>query len=176
MSEPFIGEICIFGFNFAPRGWAFCDGQLLPISQNTALFSLLGTTYGGDGRTTFRLPNLQGAAPLHPGQGPGLSLYRLGQTGGAQAVTLLTSEIPNHQHQALANTTGTQTERSTNNTWSTPGTGRGLNIYDPAPGSAPQMSAQALQASGGSTPHNNMPPYLALNYCIALVGIYPSRS
>jgi len=176
MSTPFVAEIRIFGFNFAPLGWAFCDGQILPIIQNTALFSLIGTLYGGDGKTTFALPNLQGAAPLHAGQGPGLSLYDLGQSGGEQAVTLTPTQMPSHQHSAMANTNDPATVAPTNQTWAVPGAGRGLNLYHPNAGSSPQMGAQALSSSGGNLPHNNMPPYLTLNFCIALQGIFPPRS
>ena len=176
MTEPFIAEIRIFAGNFAPRGWAFCNGQLMPISQNTALFSLLGTTYGGDGRTTFALPNLQGAAPLQQGQGPGLSPYNLGQRGGETTVTLTSAEMPAHTHTPMANTVSSQVPTPAGNTWAPPGAGRGLNIYDASPGSSPQMNPNALSPSGGSQPHNNMPPYLTLNFIIALQGLFPSRN
>jgi microcystin-dependent protein len=174
--DPFVAEIRIFPFNFAPKGWAFCDGQILSISQNTALFSLIGTMYGGDGISTFALPNFQGAAPLQAGQGPGLSLYDQGQTGGQPTVTLLPSQIPSHQHSAVANTGDPVTVNPANQTWSVPGAERGLNLYHSNAGAAPQMSPQALSTSGGNLPHNNMPPYLALNFCIALQGVYPPRS
>ena len=176
MSEPFVAEIRIFGFNFAPKGWAFCDGQILPISQNTALFSLIGTTYGGDGKTNFALPNLQGTAPLQSGQGAGLSLYDLGQSGGEQAVTLTPSQMPAHQHTANADNNDPQVDNPANQTWAVPGAGRGLNLYHPNAGSSPQMNPQALSVSGGNLPHNNMPPYQTLNFCIALQGIYPPRN
>jgi len=176
MASPFVAEIRIFGFNFAPTGWAMCDGQILPISQNTALFSLLGTTYGGDGKSNFALPNLQGTAPLQQGQGPGLSLRDLGESGGEQTATLLTTEIPSHSHTALANTVGAQVATPGGNTWAPPGAGRGLTIYDSGAGSAPQMNLQALADTGGNLPHNNMPPYLTLNFCIALQGIFPPRT
>jgi len=172
MSDQFVAEIRIFPFNFPPKGWAFCDGQLMPISQNTALFSLLGTTYGGDGKSTFALPNMQGNAPMQPGQGPGLSLRDLGETGGTESVTLLESEIPVHTHvlsgenelgedrvptgtQALANSTGGQ-------------------LYGPS-GNLVPMDFRALSPAGGSLPHNNMMPYLTMNFCIALQGIFPQR-
>ncbi len=161
--------------NFAPKGWAFCNGQLLPISQNTALFSLLGTIYGGDGRSTFALPNLQGSAPLQAGQGPGLSLRDLGQRGGSTTVTLAQAEMPAHSHTALANAVGTPVATPGNNTWAPPGAGRGLAIYDPAAGSGPAMNSAALAPAGGSQPHNNMPPYLTLNFIIALQGVFPPR-
>jgi len=176
MATPFVAEIRIFGFNFAPTGWAMCDGQILPISQNTALFSLLGTTYGGDGKSNFALPNLQAAAPLDAGQGPGLSLYNLGQSGGETNVTLLPSEIPSHSHTALANSVGTQAATPGSNTWAPPGAGRGLSLYNPSAGNASQMNPQALAVTGGNLPHNNMPPYLTLNFCIALQGIFPPRT
>jgi len=176
MSEPFVAEIRIFGFNFAPKGWAFCNGQIMPISQNTALFSLLGTTYGGDGQSTFALPNLQGSAPLMPGQGPGLSLYDLGQTGGEQNVTLLQSEMPTHSHTVQANSgAGTQSSPTTAD-WATAKILRqGTNLYTQSAGNT-TMSPQAFSPTGGNLPHNNMPPYLVLNFCIALQGVFPPRS
>ena len=171
MSEPFIAEIRIFPGNFAPRSWAFCNGQLLPISQNTALFSLLGTTYGGDGRTTFALPDLQGRAPMHPGQGPGLSLRDLGQTDGVETVTLLESEMPHHAHTLSAdNALGNSRSPAGNSLARAVG---GLAYR--APSSLVAMSDQALSISGGSLPHNNMQPYLVLNFIIALQGIFPAR-
>jgi microcystin-dependent protein len=173
MADPFVAEIRIFAFNFAPKGWAFCDGQLLPISQNTALFSLLGTTYGGDGKTTFGLPNLQGNAPMHPGQGPGLSLHDLGEMGGTETVSLLESEIPAHTHSlmsqaALAN--------RTNPIGNAIGRVQGATAYAPPPGpTATQLAGQAVAPAGGDQPHNNMQPYLTLNVCIALQGVFPQR-
>ena len=172
MSDPFVAEIRIFAFNFAPTGWAFCDGQVMPISQNTALFSLLGTTYGGDGKSTFALPNLQGNAPMQPGQGPGLSLHDLGETGGSQAVTLLQSEIPMHSH-VLNGTNGPANLQA-------PAADRVLgrannNVYH-APGNLVAMAPEALAPAGGNQPHNNMQPYLTLNFCIALQGVFPPRS
>jgi len=171
MSDPFVAEIRIFPFNFAPRGWAFCNGQLMAISQNTALFSLLGVTYGGDGRTTFALPHLQGSVPIQPGQGPGLSNYDLGETGGSETVTLLTSEMPAHSH-ALQASIGLAAGRDPTN--AAMARSRGANAYGPAT-SLVTMSPQALAVAGGSQPHNNLQPYLTLNFCIALQGIYPSR-
>ena len=173
MADPFVAEIRIVPFNFAPKGWAFCDGQILPISQNTALFSLLGTTYGGDGKSTFALPNLQGAAAMHPGQGQGLSLRDLGQVGGTPFVTLLTSEMPVHTHgvnglTALSTTTtpttGTTLGRSVNG-----------NAYADAAGGLQTFAPQALSPAGGSLPHNNLQPYLTMNYIIALQGVFPPR-
>lgn len=175
MADPFVAEIRIFPFNFAPRGWAFCDGQLLPISQNTALFSLLGTTYGGDGRTTFALPNLQGSASMHPGQGPGLSLYSLGETGGSETVTLLQSEIPSHTHTMRANNSDGISPTPVANVSSAPGADRDIFWYKAGPPNA-TMKPNAVGVAGGGQPHNNMMPYLTLNYCIALQGIYPPRS
>ena len=138
MADPFVAEIRIFPFNFAPKGWAFCDGQLLPISQNTALFSLLGTTYGGDGKSTFALPDLQGSAAMHPGQGPGLSLYDLGQTGGSQFVTLIQSEMPSHFHNVgMANAGNGDSPTPVANTWASVPSGRGfLNTYHSGPPTA----------------------------------------
>lgn len=171
MADPFVAEIRIFPFNFAPKGWAFCDGQLLPISQNTALFSLLGTTYGGDGKSTFALPNLQGRAPMQPGQGPGLSLHDLGEQGGTETVTLLNSEMPAHSHGLIASLD--------NANLAIPTPARSLakataNLYFAgAPDTA--MAAEALPPAGGDAPHNNMQPYLTLNFNIALQGVFPPR-
>jgi len=160
----------MFGFNFAPTGWALCDGQILPISQNTALFSLLGTTYGGDGKSTFALPDLQGSVPLHPGQGQGLSLYDLGQASGTESVTLLTSEIPLHSHSFTATEEIVNENNVTNNFF-----GAGESRYAP-PAAVTQMAPQALPPAGASLPHNNMMPYLVINFCIALQGIFPPRT
>jgi microcystin-dependent protein len=173
MADPFVAEIRIFPFNFAPKGWAFCDGQILPISQNTALFSLLGTTYGGDGKSTFALPNMQGNAPMHPGQGPGLSLHDLGETGGSQTVTLLESEIPSHSHSlnAVGGFNGTNNDPTNE----VPAKGdAGLLPYTPS-GPALMMAFQAIAPAGGDQPHNNMMPYLTLSFCIALQGVFPPR-
>ena len=173
MSDPFVAEIRIFAGNFAPRGWALCNGQLLPISQNTALFSLLGTNYGGDGKSTFGLPNLQGAAPMHQGQGPGLSTYFVGQSGGEQSVTLLTSEMPAHTHVVSASATDGG-DRSPADERFAVGVG-GINSYA-APGALAQLAPQATSPVGGSLPHNNLMPYLTLTFIIALQGIFPPRS
>jgi microcystin-dependent protein len=172
--DPFVAEIRIFPFNFAPKGWAWCDGQLLPISQNTALFSLLGTTYGGDGKSNFALPDLQGRAPMHPGQGPGLSLHDLGETGGSDTVSLLESEIPAHSH--TANAGGNFDVGDTN-------TPAGNIIAKSANGFAyftPQnltpMNPNTIAPAGGDQPHNNLQPYLTFYFCIALQGVYPPRT
>jgi microcystin-dependent protein len=174
VSDQFVAEVRIFPFNFPPKGWAFCSGQLLPISQNTALFSLLGTTYGGDGRSTFGLPNFQGSAPMQWGQGPGLSLRDLGEVGGEASVTLLDTEMPAHNH-GVQGCAGSSSPSPAANAWAAGQKGFG-NFY--APFNAPTnvaMSPLATSAAGGSLPHNNMPPYLTLNFCIALQGIFPSR-
>jgi len=173
MSEPFIAEIRIFAGNFAPRSWAFCNGQLLPVSQNTALFSLIGTTYGGDGRSTTALPDLQGRAAMHPGRGPGLTSRRLGQRGGTEMISLTEAQMPNHTH----------TLRGTNNpaTVFIPDANQSLarslggNAYSNTSPNV-SMADQALPSTGGSQAHNNMQPCIAMNFIIALQGLYPSRS
>jgi microcystin-dependent protein len=175
MSNPFVAEIRIFTGNFAPKGWAQCNGQLLPISQNTALFSLLGTTYGGDGKSNFALPNLQGSAPMQAGQGPGLSLRDLGEIGGEQSVTLLQTEMPAHSHTAMA-AAGTGLADPTNNVWASGAKGFG-NVYSPSvAASNVQMNPFATSISGGNLPHNNMMPFLGLTFIIALQGVFPARS
>jgi microcystin-dependent protein len=175
MSNPFLAEIRIFTGNFAPKGWALCDGQLMSISQNTALFSLLGTTYGGDGKSNFALPNLQGSAPMQAGQGPGLTLRDLGEVGGEQTVTLLNTEMPAHSHQAKAGTSGGQPGPG-NNAWSS-GLKTAAPLYSASsPQSNVPMSPLALSVAGGSQPHNNLQPYLGLTFIIALQGVFPARS
>lgn len=180
MSSPFVAEIRIVGFNFPPTGWAFCNGQLLPISQNTALFSLLGTFYGGDGKSTFALPNMQGSSPMHQGDGAGLSPRFLGEQGGSEFVTLLQSEMPAHTHGAgktTASANGGDSADPTGAAWSIPGADRGLLAYDLAPnGATANMHFQALTIAGASLPHNNMMPYLTLNFVIAMQGVFPPRS
>ena len=173
MADPFVAEIRIFPFNFAPKGWAWCDGQLMPLSQNTALFSLLGTTYGGNGKSNFALPDLQGSAPMHPGQGPGLSLHDLGETGGSATVTLLESEIPAHTH-AVNASAGPANLQS-------PGPDRVLGrassvTYRDNPDSTGPLAPQALAPAGGDQPHNNMQPYLTFYFNIALQGVFPPRT
>jgi microcystin-dependent protein len=172
MADPFVAEIRIFPFNFAPRGWAWCDGQLLPLSQNTALFSLLGTTYGGNGKSNFALPDLQGRAPMHPGQGPGLSLHDLGETGGSETVTLLESEIPAHSH-ALNGVNDSGLQFSPGGAVSAR-----ANLYksNPAGGTLVNMSVNAISPTGGDQPHNNMQPYLTTYFCIAMQGVFPPRN
>jgi microcystin-dependent protein len=174
MSEPFIAEIRIFAGNFAPRGWAFCNGQLLPIAQNTALFSLIGTIYGGDGRTTVGLPDLQGRAPMHAGRGPGLTDRRLGQRGGTSTVTLTEAQMAQHTHTLQAvRRPGNQDDP--NNT-AYYGISAGATVYRDTADGLTGMAAQALPQTGGSQPHSNYMPYLAINFIIALVGLYPTRS
>jgi microcystin-dependent protein len=172
MADPFVAEIRIFPFNFAPKGWAWCNGQLLPISQNTALFSLLGTTYGGNGKSNFALPDLQGRAPMHPGQGPGLSLHDLGETGGSDTVTLLESEIPAHSHGFF----GAASDPAESNVPSPNALARAnLNVYSGAAGNGTSMAPQTLAPAGGDQPHNNMQPYLTCYFNIALQGVFPPR-
>lgn len=172
MADPFIAEIRVFPFNFAPRGWAWCDGQLLPLSQNTALFSLLGTTYGGNGQSNFALPNLQGRSPMHPGQGPGLSLHDLGETGGSETVTLLAPQIPSHNHSVMAGSLNSQAISPAANV-----TGRGnpTPIYTNVL-TAKSMNAGSILPIGGNQPHNNMMPYLTFYFNIAMQGVFPPRT
>src|SRR5579863_9854523 len=174
MSNPFLAEIRIFPFNFAPTGWAFCDGQILPLSQNTALFSLLGTTYGGDGKSNFALPNMQGNVPMHPGQGPGLSLHDLGETGGSDTVTLLESEIPSHSHSLM--TFANQGTQGTPDPTLGIARARGIDAFSTTTTGLVQMSDNTVAPAGGDQPHNNLMPYLTLNFCIALQGVYPPRT
>lgn len=173
MADPFVAEIRIFPFNFAPKGWAFCNGQLMPISQNTALFALLGTVYGGDGKSTFALPDLEGSSAMHTGQGSGLSQRFQGEIGGTDSVTLLESEMPAHSHSANAvgvlSTTAapsvqTAIARSVNG-----------SAFAAGGGALQQLAPNALPIAGASLPHNNLQPYLTLNYCIALQGVFPQR-
>ena len=174
MSDPYLGEIRIFAGNFAPKFWALCNGQLMAIVQNTALFSLLGTTYGGDGRTTFALPNFQGRAPMFWGQGPGLTSRDLGEQSGSQTVTLLASEMPGHSHSLMASSTGGDNNEPAPDKLLTIALGGAM--YNPTITPTTQMSAQSLSsAPGGGQPHNNLQPYLALTFIIALAGIFPPR-
>ncbi|MDR7208662.1 tail fiber protein [Flavobacterium piscis] len=172
MADPFVAEIRIFSFNFAPKGWAWCDGQILPLSQNTALFSLLGTTYGGNGMSNFALPDLQGRAPMHPGQGPGLSLHDLGETGGSETVTLIQSEIPSHNHTLSVGSLNAQSTTPANTVL---GRGNPVKIYSPI-GAVTPMGVNAITPSGGDQPHNNMMPYLTMCFSISLQGIFPPRT
>ena len=178
MANPFVAEIRIFPFNFPPIGWAFCNGQLLSISQNTAVFSLLGTTYGGDGKSNFALPNLQGSAAMEPGQGPGLSLHDLGETGGSNTVTLLTTEMPSHAHAIncidgarVAGQIGQPGNAILVKTGGSP-----ANAYASGATQNQTMAATMVAPVGGNQPHNNLMPYLTLNFCIALQGVFPPRS
>jgi microcystin-dependent protein len=177
MANPFLAEIRIFPFNFAPTGWAMCNGQIMPLSQNTALFSLLGTTYGGDGKSNFALPNLQGQGAMHPGQGPGLSLRDLGEQSGEQTVTLLTTEMAAHTHQFGGAVAANGTSQfPTSNIWAQAPAGRGaLAIYHEAPATV-AVNPNCMPVAGGDLPHNNLQPYLTLNFCIALQGVYPPRT
>ncbi len=165
MGTPYLGEIRAFSFGYAPKGWALCNGQTLAINQNQALFALLGTMYGGNGQTTFQLPNLQGRMPIHTGDG-----FSQGAIGGEAAHTLILSEIPQHNHNAVGVTTEAASPAATNATWA-------ASTHNPyASASNASMSPAALATTGGSQPHDNMPPYLTLNFCIALQGIFPSRN
>lgn len=172
MDQPFLGMIALFGFNFAPRGWAFCNGQLLPIAQNNALFALLGTMYGGDGRTTFALPNLQGRVPVHFGQSPGTSQQQIGQVGGAEATTLLAQNLPSHNHSLNA---VSETGETSDPTGAFLGNTGALDKEYRTSGTRVIMNANAIGNTGDSQPLSIVQPYLVVNYCIALQGIFPSR-
>jgi microcystin-dependent protein len=174
--DPFVAEIRIFPFNFAPKGWAFCDGQLLPLSQNTALFSLLGTTYGGDGKSNFALPNVQGCTVMHPGQGPGLSLHDLGESSGSETVTLLQSEMPLHNHSLMAQSQDIGDLNAPAPNRALARGGGGFAYQSVTNSNLVAMANQTIALAGGSQPHNNMQPYLTLNFCIALQGVYPPRT
>ncbi len=193
MSEPFIGEICMFGGNFAPRGWALCNGQILPIAQNTALFSILGTTYGGNGQTTFALPNLQGRVPIHPGQSPGTSQYTLGEASGTETVTLLQTQMPMHVHPVSVNAPIAIPVNAGNGASPTPSdtavlsqtsdtvAGAVVDLYSPGPGTTTLLPFQATASgttavAGGNQPFGIVSPYLCVNFIIALEGIFPSRN
>lgn len=171
--DPFVAEIRIFPFNFPPRGWAWCDGQLLPLSQNTALFSLLGTTYGGNGKSNFALPDLQGRAPMHPGQGPGLSLHDLGETGGSDTVSLLESEMPSHSHAFKGSIDDADLQIP--GPQMTLGKASGQNVYS-STATLVNMADNTLAPTGGDQPHNNMQPYLTFYFNIALQGVFPPRT
>jgi microcystin-dependent protein len=168
MSNPYVGEIRLVGFNFAPLGWAMCDGQILAIAQNDVLFQLLGTTYGGDGVSTFALPDLRGRIPIHMGQGPGTSSYVLGETGGTETVTLASSQLPSHTHTVAAAAGGNDSSASSD----MPASG-GPDLYARAAGGAPSMS---VMPTGGNQPHDNMAPFVAMNFVIALNGVFPSSN
>lgn len=189
MSDPFIGQIVLFGFNFAPRGWATCSGQIMPLSQNVALFSILGTTYGGNGSTTFGLPDLQGCAAIGAGQGPALSEYNIGQTGGTATVDLVTAQMPQHSHAFAVSTDQASAASPAGNLLAravrpldggdpqAPGPRQAqANFYSPNPqNTRTALAANAIGPTGGGEAHNNMQPYLALNFCIALLGQFPTR-
>jgi microcystin-dependent protein len=174
MADPFVAEIRIFPFNFVPKGWAWCDGQLMPLSQNTALFSLLGTTYGGNGKSNFALPDLDGRAAMHPGQGPGLSLHDEGETGGSETVTLLESEIPSHTH-AMRASAGFPGNAQAPSASEALAQSAGGVAYKPPPATMTTMAPEALGPAGGDQPHNNLMPYLTFYFCIALQGVFPPR-
>ncbi len=173
MSQPFVGEIRMFGGSFAPSGWAFCDGSLIPISENDVLFNLIGTTYGGDGQENFALPNLQGRIPIHAGQGPGISQnYQIGETGGTEQVTLSVNQIPIHNHALIASTDPANTPNPGNNVLSAPVTARPFYQSTPNVG----MNPGILAVAGGSQPHDNMMPFMVVTFIISLFGIYPSQT
>lgn len=174
MSSPFVAEIRVWGFNFAPSGWAQCAGQLLPISQNTALFSLLGTTYGGDGKSNFALPDLQGRAPVSSGTSTTGTEYDLGEQGGSSFITLIQSEIPVHTHNVMTQALDPGDLPGPDPTHAVSKSANG-SVYNSSPGNLVQMNVQSISVAGGSSPHNNMMGYLTLNFCIALQGVFPQR-
>ena len=176
MSEPYVAEIRIFAGNFAPASWAFCNGQLLPISQNSALFSLIGTTYGGDGENTTALPNLQGRAPMNFGTGPGLTTRRIGERGGTEQVTLTQSQMPAHTHPLRVSSDETEFDGTPNPGGNVPGELEGGKEFYAPGNNLVDLHPDAIEPVGGGLPHNNMQPYLALNFIIALTGVFPSRS
>ncbi len=171
MSEPFLAEIRIVGFNFAPRGWAFCDGQILPINQNQSLYSLLGTTYGGDGRTSFALPDLRSRTPLHKSDEK-----QLGQNGGAETVTLSAAQIPGHTHTLKASSSSADESVATDHVLATSSPAPDMLYKNPETATMTSLHEESITHAGGGQTHNNMQPYLALNYCIALQGLFPSRN
>ncbi len=171
MSEPFLAEVRLIGFNFAPRGWAFCDGQILPINQNQSLYSLLGTTYGGDGRTSFALPDLRGRTPLHRGDG-----HTLGQKSGAETVTLTAAEMAAHTHAAKANSQAGNTDQPLGTFLSAPSSPDDLTYREPEAANSTAMRTGTVTNAGGGQAHSNMQPYLTVNFCIALQGLFPSRN
>lgn len=171
MAQPYIGEIRMFGGNFAPAGWAFCDGQIMPISENDALFTLIGTTYGGDGQETFALPNLQSRVPIHAGQGSGLPNYQLAETGGVESVTLTTQQIPVHTHAPIASSDPAQAKGATGNVLGRTPAEAYASEFTPE-----LLSAQSISPVGGSQPHENMQPYLVISFIISLFGIFPSQT
>ena len=176
MTDPFLAEIRIFPYNFAPRGWAMCNGQLMPISQNTALFSLLGTQYGGNGISTFGLPNFQGSAPVHQGQGPGLSLRSVGESGGSDTVTLISTEMPAHNHGLRAHAGDFGDVNAPSGAVVLAKSQGGAIYHSSTNANLVAAAPNAISPTGGSQPHNNLPPYLTLTFCIALQGIFPPRS
>jgi microcystin-dependent protein len=175
VAEPFLGDSHMFAGNFAPRGYALCQGQLLPIAQNDALFSLLGTTFGGDGQTTFALPDLQGRVPMHQGQGPGLPSYVIGEASGSETVTLIGQQIPNHNHPAPATTQGASSPSPQGGIFAATTTNNELYAA-PGAGPAAQLTPQTIGNSGGNQPHDNMMPFLVINFIIALEGVYPTQN
>ena len=175
MAEPFIGQIIQAGFNFAPKGYATCDGQILSIAQNTALFSLLGTTFGGDGRVTFGLPDLRGRVPIHQGQGPGLTLRVMGESSGSETVTLISTQMPMHNHLMSTTNVAGALPTPNGNFLAASSDSTAVSMYRPTSDGS-TLNPQSIGLAGGNQPHNNMQPYLVINFCIALVGIFPSRN
>jgi microcystin-dependent protein len=177
MSQPYVGEIRMFGGNFAPAGWAFCNGQTIPISENEALFQLIGTTYGGDGQETFQLPNLQSRVPIHMGQGPDGTTYQIGEAAGVETVTLTTSQIPSHNHTVNAASTGQQQAPGSNTLPSTVTAASAVNPHAYGPlNTAVQLNSNTIGIGGGSQPHENMQPFLVISFIISLFGIFPSQN
>ena len=175
MGQPYIGEIRMFGFSFPPVGWANCNGALMPISENDALFTLIGTTYGGDGQSTFALPNLESRIPLHQGTSPGGNTYQMGETAGVEEVTLTVNQIPIHSHTAVGTSVAGNSSSPTNNVWA-PNADTGIVQFTPGANTTGNMGNGSVGPAGGSQPHENQMPYLAINFCISLFGIFPTQT
>lgn len=176
MAEPYVGQIAIFGFNFAPQNWVFCNGALMSIAQNQAFFAIIGTYYGGDGRTTFAVPNIGNSSVVNQGQGPGLSSYVIGETAGITDVTLISQQMPTHTHVANGTAGSAYGLTVANGSWMGQSETGNAYLFAPSPGGGVNLAQATISIAGGSLPHTNEQPYLGMNYCIAQYGIFPSRN